>query len=332
VITRDCLPDSHPALHADEALFVADLRSQIGAYLELSKARLSALVVFTTFAGFLLASPAAIDWGRALLTVLGTTLAAFGANALNQWIEAARDARMLRTARRPLPSGRLTPGRALLFGLLTGLGGPLLLAVTVNAASAALALLTLLIYVAIYTPLKTRTSLNTLVGAVVGGLPPLIGWVAVAGEISTGGWILAAILFVWQVPHFLALAWMYREDYERGGYRMLPQLDDTGRLTGFACSIYSLALVPLVLLLSLSGRTGLIFAVGGAALALWLSLRSLQLWLHPERAVARRLFLTSVMQLPLLLGLMLADRQPVGLFTTAAEAVRTGWVLFGWPS
>lgn len=292
---------------------VAAARRLVAIYLELSKARLSCLVVFTSLAGVVLASPARINWLTAFFVTLGTTLAAFGANALNQWCERERDALMLRTQKRPLPSGRIGATHALLFGIASGVAGPLLMYWTVNPQAAALTLATLLLYVLVYTPCKPLTSINTLIGAVVGALPPLIGWVAVAGEVSTGGWVLGALLFVWQIPHFLALAWLYREDYQRGGYRMLPQLDPSGMLTGFSCTIHSLALIPLALMLSLSGRTGLAFAIGGALLGTYLVVQSARFWAEPERPAAKRLFLASVLYLPLLLILMLADRQPGGL-------------------
>jgi heme o synthase len=282
---------------------------QARSYLELGKIRLSSLVVITAGVGFVLGAETVVEWGRLLLTLIGVGLAAIGANALNEWVEIARDARMRRTRGRPLPQGRLSPGQALAFGCLTGVLGPLCLAVCVNVQAAALSLATLLIYVLLYTPLKVRTPANTLVGAVVGALPPVIGWSAATGGIGAGGWILAGILFIWQIPHFLALAWLYRDDYARGGFRMLPSVDPHGSLTGVLVVVYCLALVPLTVALTLVGVTG--WWYGAGAVALGVSLLALSIRLERERSdrAARRLFLASVIYLPLLLGLSVADRQ-----------------------
>ncbi|MBK9118322.1 MAG: protoheme IX farnesyltransferase [Phycisphaerales bacterium] len=277
--------------------------------LELSKARLSLMVAVSAGVGFILASGPSIAWGALGWTVLGTALSAFGANALNQWIEVERDGRMQRTAARPLPAGRVRRGSALRFALACGLAGPLILAVTTNAAAAGLALATLLIYVLIYTPLKVLSPLNTLVGAIVGALPPLIGAVAASGVIPTAGWVLAGILFLWQIPHSLALAWMYRADYERGGFCMLPVLDPSGHLTGCVTVIYSLLLLPLPLLLTLYGVTGPFFAVGALLLGLAFLVCGVVLERARSAPAARRVFLASVLYLPLLLGLMVVDRQ-----------------------
>jgi protoheme IX farnesyltransferase len=277
--------------------------------LELGKIRLSLLVVVTTAVGFALGSGADLAWTRLLWTVVGTLLAAVGANALNQWWEVARDARMERTRSRPLPARRLAPGVALAFGVLAGLGGPLILATRVNAGAAQLALATLLIYVLAYTPLKVRTPLNTLVGAVVGALPPVLGWVAVRGQVDPATWVLAGLLFVWQIPHFLALAWLYREDYARGGFRMLPVLDPAGNLTGCVVVVYLLALVPLSLLLTVLGTTGPVYAAGAVVLGTVFLGLGVLLERRRTRAAARRLFLASVIYLPLLLALMVIDRR-----------------------
>lgn len=285
------------------------LVAAVDAYLELGKARLSALVVLTTAVGYLVAAEGAIDWRRFALTVVGTTLAAWGANAINQWLEAARDARMVRTRTRPIPSGRIAPGAALAFGLVFGAVGPAILLSGVSAAASALALGTLLIYVLIYTPMKVYTPLNTLVGAVVGAIPPLIGWVASAGRLEWGGWIIAGVLFLWQIPHFLALAWTYREDYARGGFKMLPNVDAGGRLTGLVVVMYSLLLVPIGAALSLSGDAGVAYLAGAIVLGGLLTALGIGLERQRSDAAARRLFFGSLAYLPLLLGLMLVDRR-----------------------
>jgi protoheme IX farnesyltransferase len=281
-------------------------------YTELTKARLSALVVLTAGVGFVLASQGPMDWTGLLWTIVGTSLAAGAANALNQIIERRRDGLMQRTRNRPLPSGALSFGHALAFALIIAAAGVTILAALVNLLAAALALLTILIYVALYTPLKVRSSLNTLVGAVCGAIPPMIGWAAARGSIdpstSPGAWILAAILFVWQLPHFLALAWLYRDDYQRGGYTMLPRVDPTGRLTARVCLLSSLALMPIALMLTLLHVTGWIYALGAMMLGAALLTAAARMQAERSDASARRLFLASLLYLSLLLPLMLIDR------------------------
>lgn len=284
------------------------LRALLTPYLELSKARLNALVVLTAGVGYVLAAGTQIDWPRLGWALLGTTLAAWGASAFNQWLEVRDDARMWRTRRRPLPSRRVRTAAALRYALLVSFAGPVLLAGFVNLAAAALALASLLIYVLAYTPLKLRTPLNTLVGAVVGALPPAVGWVAATGNLGTGGWILGGILFVWQIPHALALGWMYREDIRRSRFRMLPVVDSAGQVTGFVILIHALVLVPLTLTLTLAGVTGWVYALGALVLGCGLVLASAILAKQRSPTAARRLFFATVVYLPLLLGLMIADR------------------------
>jgi protoheme IX farnesyltransferase len=284
------------------------LRANIAICLELGKWRLSALVVTTTAVGYALAVPPGTPWTRLLYTVMGTALAALGANALNEWWEVARDERMLRTRRRPLPTRGLSAPAALAFGLTSGLAGPLVLIGGVGLAPGLLALATLLIYVLVYTPIKVRSPLNTLVGAVVGAIPPTIGWVAATGRMGIGAWILAGILFVWQVPHFLALAWLHRADYARGGFLMVPVIDVGGHFTTYLVLLYSLTLLPLTLMLTGVGVTGWVYA--GGAIVLWAGLLAAGVALERQRSTkaARRLFLASVIYLPVLLALMLLDR------------------------
>jgi len=278
------------------------------AFLELSKARLSALVLLTTAIGFVLATRGPLDLELLAWTLLGTALAAFGANAFNQCIEVERDARMDRTRGRPLPSGRLSRRTALAYSAIVGCVWPTILLLGVHPLAALLALLTELIYVTLYTPMKVRSPLNTLVGAVCGALPPMIGWVAASGTLGTGAWILAAVLFVWQIPHFLALAWMYREDYRAGGFRMLPVDDSDGELTCRAVVLYSMTLVPVTLMLTSAGVTGTVYAVGAALLGVGFVALGIVLYWRRSVAAARRVFLASVLYLPILLALMVADR------------------------
>lgn len=283
------------------------LRRRIGLYLELAKARLGALVILTTLVGYILAARGLGDPFTLLWTIIGTSLTAFGANILNQWWEVDRDRLMERTRSRPLPSGRISRNAALGLGLGSCVVGAAVLAAGVNLLTSGLSLSTIGLYLLVYTPLKVRSALNTVVGAVVGAIPPVMGWTAATGRIELGAWILFGILFVWQVPHFLALAWMYREDYARGGYRMLPSVDRDGTATGRTAFVWALALLPLAAALTIAGVTGSVFLVASLVLGggfAWLGLR-----FACERTIpkARRLFLASVLYLPALLGLMVSD-------------------------
>ena len=223
-------------------------------------------------------------------------------------LEAGRDALMRRTRRRPLPARRIGRGEAVAWGLIASAAGLFLLAVFGNMLTAGLGLANILIYLLIYTPLKPRTPANTLVGAVVGALPPMMGWTAATGSVGTGACVLGAILFIWQVPHFLALAWSNRADYAAGGFRMLPSVDPSGRITGALVLVHCLALPPITLALTLTGLTDGFYAAGALVLGLWLAWLGLQLRRRCDQENARRVFLASVMYLPLLLVMMTADR------------------------
>ena len=277
--------------------------------LTLSKARLSSLVLVTTLVGYLLAAPV-VDWTVLAATLVGTMLTAFGANALNQYRERDIDARMHRTCRRPLPAGRMTSEWALIYGITVSMLGTFVLLAWSGPLPALLAAGTVLLYVLVYTPLKRRSTLNTVVGAVCGALPPLIGWSAGAGSIAMGGWLLAALLFVWQIPHFLALAWLYREDYARAGLRMLPVVDPDGRITFPVTVLFAALHLPLGLLVTLTGVAGSWFALGSLGLGLWWGWLGLRLYHSHSDRDARRVFLASLAYLPLALGLMVADRGP----------------------
>jgi protoheme IX farnesyltransferase len=299
------VPTSVPPASAPRA--AGRLGAAAGVYAELTKARLSALVVATTAAGYALGSSGRFDLTGLVWAVLGTSLSALGANGLNQWLERARDARMERTRDRPLPSGRLEPGRAFAVSLALALFGTAALFAGTNALTAGLNVLTVALYVLVYTPLKTRSSLCTLVGAIVGAIPPVMGYAAAAGTIGAGAWILFAVLFAWQIPHFLSLAWLYREDYRRGGYIMLPLGDPTGRITFEVTMLYALALVPLGLASFLAGLTGWVSVIGSLALGGVFFALTLQLRRRRGDREARRVFLASLAYLPLLLGLFVAD-------------------------
>ena len=276
-------------------------------YMELAKVRLSGMVVITTAVGFIVGSVGGVDWAKLGWTVLGTFLAAIGASAFNQAMEAGRDRKMERTRNRPVPAGRIGRGHASLFGLWASVIGVAILCPKANGLTAVLGVANILLYALVYTPLKPVTTVNTLIGGVVGALPPMMGWAAATGHLGLGAWVLGALLFMWQIPHFLALAWMYKEDYARGGYKMLSVVDPTGQRTALFVILYSLALVPIGLVLQSTGATGWIFAVGAAGLGFWLFLRALVFARDRTRAAARSLFLCSVTYLPVLLMVMVAS-------------------------
>lgn len=276
---------------------------------ELVKLRLTAMVLATALVGFYLGSGGAVDGWLLLHMILGTGLVAGGAAALNQLLERDADGRMRRTADRPLPAGRMGPDEALVLGFSMGVGGLIWLALGVNLAAAVVAALTLGIYVFIYTPMKRVSTFNTPVGAVAGALPPLLGWVAAQGSVSLGGWTLFAILFFWQMPHFMAIAWLYREDYERAGFKMLSAGDESGRLTAGQGLVHAMALVPVSLVPGLIGVAGVGYFAAAFLLGLGLVWVAFLFFLHPSERAARRLFVASILYLPLLMiSLVLGGR------------------------
>ncbi|MDP7029438.1 MAG: heme o synthase [Phycisphaerales bacterium] len=279
-------------------------------YADLVKFRLSLLVVVTSGVGCIMASGPSIDWLTLLWTVLGTLACASAANAINQIVETRRDALMHRTRGRPIPSGAMSPVHGWIVAVLLGYGGVFLLAMLVNLYAAGLALLTLLLYVLAYTPLKPVTTFNTLIGAVVGGIPPLIGWVAVTEHLSIGGWILGGLLFVWQLPHFLSLAWLYREQYELAGFRMLPSVRGGENAVCEATLISTLLLIPLSLLSVTLHQAGMVYGVVALAAGVWFSWKAMMFYKHRSRPTARGAFLASLLYLPVLLLAMVLDRVP----------------------
>jgi heme o synthase len=291
-----------------DAVVLPDARGRTSDFIALAKPRLNFLVVVSSLAGYVMAGG---DTGHAvhlMLMLAGTALVASGASAFNQVIERGPDSLMERTRRRPVPDGRVQPGEALVFATAMSAGGLLILATGVNLLSAGVAGATLLTYALIYTPLKRRSSFATVVGAIPGALPPVIGWAAASGSLSPGAWVLFGIVFLWQLPHFLAIAWIYREDYARAGFPMLPVVEPDGRSTGRQAILYCAALLPVSLLPTLFGMTG----TGYFAAALVLSLLFLGLTLKfaRTRAVtdARRLFFGSIIYLPILWIVMIAGR------------------------
>ena len=280
-------------------------RASAADWLELTKPRITTMVVFTALVGFVTAT-AVSPWSGLLLAALaGTGLVAGGASALNQVMERDTDALMHRTRTRPIPAGRIRPVEASLFGALLSLAGLALLAALAGPLAALVAFSTWASYLFLYTPLKRRSHLATLVGAVPGALPPVIGWAAASGSLEPGAFILFAIVFLWQIPHFLAIAWLYRDDYERGGLKVLPVIDREGRLTGRQAVLHSVALLVVSLAPVAAGLGGTLYLAGALGLGVGLTLAALQLARARSLAAARSLFLASVLYLPALTSLLL---------------------------
>jgi protoheme IX farnesyltransferase len=297
-------PDAAP--HEGEGRLAAG--SRFVAYAELTKPRIALMVLFTVVIGAVLATGGRVDLILLAHTVLGTVLVAAGASTLNMYLERRADARMRRTEGRPLPAGRVRPRDALLFGSALGIGGTVYLGAALPHPWAALvAAVTFVTYVFVYTPLKRVTPLNTLVGAVPGALPPLIGWTAVRGSLDVEALGLFLIVFFWQVPHFLAIAWIHREDYARGGFRMLPVVDPDGSATARNMVVYCLALVPASLLPALSGRVGLVYVAAAPVLGLAFFACTLGFLRGATTANARRVLRGSLLYLPAVLALLLID-------------------------
>jgi protoheme IX farnesyltransferase len=274
----------------------------------LTKARLSLLVIITTFVGFLLASTGAVDWLHLLNATLGTALAAAGAGALNQWMEVRVDRLMDRTRNRPLPSGRMRSATALALGILLSVSGTAWLAWTCNAMSAYLSAATVVIYIAFYTPLKRKTSFCTIVGAVSGAIPPMIGWTAARPSLDLGAWVLFGILFTWQMPHFLAIAWMYRDEYAQAGFVMLRRDDATGSSTAFESLVFTGALVAITFIPFWSGMLTDSYLAGALLLDAAIFGCALRFLVERSRNAARALFFASIIFLPLILGLMVVTK------------------------
>jgi protoheme IX farnesyltransferase len=277
-------------------------------YVALTKPRLNFLVVATSAAAYYLGAAASPDLVAMASAVAGTALVAGGASVLNQLYERDTDALMRRTRNRPLPDGRVDPGDARIFGLALSAIGLLLLATRANVLAAALALATLVIYLLVYTPLKRRTSLATLVGAVPGALPPLIGWTASHGTVSAGGAALFAIVFLWQIPHFMAIAWMYRDDYGKAGFPMLPVVEPEGRRAGRQALLYAAALVPVALVPWLVTMSGSAYAIVSLGLGLGLVVLAQRFARKRTEDSARALFFGSIVYLPLLWVAMIVDK------------------------
>ena len=276
---------------------------------ELTKPRIAVMVLFTVAVGALLANPVSADLVQLVHALIGTALVASGASALNQWLERQSDAQMRRTENRPLPAGRLSPGEALGFGIaLSVIGLVYMFLVMAHPLAGLVTAVTLLSYVFIYTPLKSKTTLNTLIGAVPGALPPVIGWTAMTGSLDKMAGVLFLIVFFWQVPHFLAIAWMYREDYARAGLKMLPNVDAEGSATSRQMLLYALALVPVSLLPVYLHEAGGMYAFGALGLGLYFLRSVWRFALAPGQPQARKVLHASLVYLPGVLALLLVER------------------------
>ena len=281
--------------------------TRVGDFLELTKPRITTLVVITAGVGYAVGAPRGIEPAAFVALLIGTALVAGGASALNQYWEREADARMERTRLRPIPAGRMAPPEALAFGLAVAGAGLILLA-TINALTVTLGLAALASYVLAYTPLKRLTSLCTVVGAIPGALPPVMGWAAARGSLDAGAWALFGVLFLWQLPHFLAIGWIFREDYARGGFPMLTVLDGDGRSTARQMMLYSAALIPVTLAAGALASAGTGYLGGALALGLVFFAASTRFAWKRSVAAARVLFLVSILYLPALLGLLVFDR------------------------
>jgi heme o synthase len=285
------------------------VRQRTIAFTELTKPRIAVLLVLTSAAGFYLASPGGMNWIGFTHAMAAISLLAFGVATLNQFWERKIDPLMERTAARPIPSGRVTATEALIFGSLLCVAAELYLLFVVNGLTAALGLVVIVGYVLVYTPLKTRTSASTAIGAIPGALPPLMGWTAAANDITLTAWALFAIQFLWQFPHFFAIAWMYKDEYKNAGILMLPVLDPGGRLTFRQIVLFTVLLLPISVAPFFLGLSGIYFLIGALILGIGFLIASVNSARTKSVKSARHVLLASVIYLPLLFLLMVMDRQ-----------------------
>lgn len=283
-------------------------REKLAAYVVLTKPRIALMLVITAAAGFYLGTPDGFNWLLFINSMISIALLAFGVAALNQYLERDTDLLMRRTALRPLPAGVLNSAQALIFGILLCFAAEIYLAAAVNFLTAILGLTVIVGYVLLYTPLKTRTTLSTLIGAFPGAMPPLMGWTAAAGEISLGAWALFWMLFLWQFPHFLAIAWMYREEYKRAGILMLPVVEPAGKITAKQIVIFASLNLPISLAPFFLGFAGWLYLIGATLLGVWFLFAGIDFARTKSDGKARQLLKVSVMYLPLLFGLLVLSK------------------------
>ncbi len=288
---------------------VIGLRERLLAFVELTKPRIAFMLVLTSAAAFYLGTKGSFDFVLFANATVGITLLAFGVATLNQYIERSTDALMNRTAKRPIPTGKVTPNEALVFGIVQCLVAELYLFFLVNPLTAILGLTVIVGYVFLYTPLKTVTTASTAIGAIPGAMPPLMGWTAAADEITLGAWALFTLLFLWQFPHFLAIAWMYRDEYAKAGIKMLPVVEPSGRITARQIVLFAIMLVPVSLAPFFLNFAGVGFLVGAVILGIWFLFESISAARAKTVERARRLLMVSVLYLPLIFALAVIDRR-----------------------
>lgn len=279
-------------------------RERALAFVELTKPRIAFMLVLTSAAGFYLGTTGTFDFVLFANTLIGITLLAFGVATLNQYVERRTDALMDRTAKRPLPTGKLADIEALVFGVALCIVSEAYLLFLVNTLTAVLGLVVIVGYVLLYTPLKTRTSASTAIGAIPGAMPPLMGWTAAANDITLGAWALFVFQFLWQFPHFLAIAWMYREQYAKAGILMLPVVEPEGRITARQIVLFTIMMVPVSLAPFFLGTANVVFLFGASILGVWFLYESIVAARAKSVERARRLLLVSVIYLPLIFGLL----------------------------
>ncbi len=288
---------------------VIGLREKLAAYFELTKPRIAFMLVLTSAAGFYLGADNGFELVLFINSMIGITLLAFGVATLNQVWEVKTDALMERTASRPLPTQKLTVTEALIFGVALCLTAEIYLAFLVNYLTAILGLIVIIGYVLLYTPLKTRTSASTAIGAIPGAMPPLMGFTAAANEITLGAWVLFALLFLWQFPHFLAIAWMYKEQYAKAGILMLPVVEPEGKITARQIVVFTVLLLPVSLAPFFIGMAGWIYLIGASLLGIWFLTASIKAARAKNAEQARKLLLVSVLYLPIIFALMVFNHK-----------------------
>jgi protoheme IX farnesyltransferase len=280
------------------------VREKLAAYFELTKPRIAFMLVLTSAAGFYLGNTGSFDWILFINAMLGITLLAFGVATLNQYLERKTDNLMERTSKRPLPTNKILPNEALIFGVLQCAAAEFYLIFAVNWLTAILGLVVIIGYVLLYTPLKTRTSTSTAIGAIPGAMPPLMGWTAAADNITLGAWTLFTLLFLWQFPHFLAIAVMYKEQYAKAGILMLPVVEKEGKITARQIVIFTMMLFPISLTPFFIGMTGFFYLIGAGLLGIWFLYTSIRAARAKSVEQNRKLLLVSVIYLPLIFALM----------------------------
>lgn len=286
---------------------VIGVREKLAAFLELTKPRIAFMLVLTAAAGFYLGSGRSFDVLLFFNSMLGITFLAFGVATLNQYWERKTDRLMERTANRPLPTNKVTPTEALIFGILLSVIAEVYLFFLVNGLTAGLGLIVIFGYVLLYTPLKTRTSASTAIGALPGAMPPLMGWTSSADSITLGAWALFALLFLWQFPHFLAIAWMYKEQYANAGIKMLPVVEPEGKITARQIVLFTVLLLPVSVAPFFIGMAGIVYLIGASLLGIWFLTASIRAARAKSVKNARKLLLVSVLYLPLIFALMVLN-------------------------